>query len=216
MTLFPYTTLFRSGPYIAYAEEYRSKECIEDLKKEIGRVLLAMPSHSTQKDNTEYDVDEFIQYINSVKKDFDTVMVCVHYEDLKRGIWKLYKEKGFYVVSAGNVLSPYFLSRTKYIFHLSDAFISNTVTTGMAYAMYMNCPIKLIHQKVNYNLTGRDNFSELELENLVDRAYELFIDSEFIISEEQKEFGNYVFGLENVKSKGEMNVLLKTLTRTER
>lgn len=203
------------GPYIAYAEEYRSPQFIEDMKKKLGRTLLVMPCHSTQNEDAEYNEEDFIQHIENIRKDFDRVMVCVHYEDLKKGLWKPYREKGYYVVSAGNILSPYFLSRIKYIFYLADAFISNTVTTGMAFAMYINCPIKLIRQKVNYNLTHRDNFNELEpeLESLVERAYMLFTNKEFIISEDQKEFGNYVFGLENVKTKKEMEILLKSLTR---
>ena len=203
------------GPYIAYADEYRSRESIKKLKKKLGRVLLVMPSHSTVKESVEYDIEEFICQIERNKKDFDRVIVCMHFEDLKKGLWKRYEQKGYYIVSAGNILSPYFLSRTKYIFELADALIVNTVTTGMAFAMYMQIPIKLIRQKVNYNLCSRSNINELELENLIDKAYELFDNSEFSLSKEQKKFGNYVFGLENVKSKEEMKILLMSLTRMD-
>lgn len=201
------------GPYIAYAEEYRAKKYVEEVKRKIGHSLLVMPSHSSQKGRIGYDIDEFIQQIEDTKKFFDTVIVCIHYEDLKLGLWKPYKEKGYYIVSAGNILSPYFLSRTKYIFYLADAFLANTVTTGMAFAMHMNYPIKLMKQRIKGNLSGRESFYELEVENLTDRAYALFDNDNFTISKEQIEFGNYVFGLDKVMLKREMNKLLKSLTR---
>ncbi len=138
----------------------------------------------------------------------------MHFEDMKRGLWKLYKDKGYCIVSAGNIESPYFLNRLKYIISLSDAVVMNAVTTGMAYAMYMNRPVRVISQQVKHKVIGCNNSNDFELESQVGKAYEIFNENRFVITREQKIFGDYVFGLENVKSKEEMRKLLLTLTRT--
>ena len=203
------------GPYVAYADRYRSGDSIKKVKEKMGRVLLVMPCHSTVKESVEYNVEEFICRIENSRKNFDTVMVCMHFEDMKKGLWKPYKDKGYCIVSAGNILNPFFLSRTRYIFELADALIVNSITTGMAFAMYMNKPIKLVQQKINYNVYDQSNINELKRENVADKVHELFSDSEFVLTKKQKEFGDYIFGVKNVKTKEEIKALLMALTRVK-
>lgn len=202
------------GPYIAYAQNYRSKEYTEKMKKKIGRTLLVMPSHSISEMRVEYNVKYFIQQIETARKYFDTVMVSMHFMDLRMGLWKPYKKKGYQIVSSGNTVSPCFLSRLKYIMCLSDAVMVNDVTTGMAYAMYMNRPIRLIRQQIKFDMSGNNNACELEIENYYEQIRDLFDQREFIITKDQREFGKYMFGLDNVKSKREMGELLLSLSRT--
>lgn len=201
------------GPYIAYAENYRSEEFIENVKKKTGRVLLVMPSHSIRGIDADYNIKQFIRQIESDRSRFDTVMVCMYFQDIIKGLWKPYEEMGYCIVSAGNPGSQYFLSRLKYIMSLSDAVIMNAATTGMIYAMHLNLPIKLVHQQINYNVSCRNNAYELEVENQLERTYELFSGNEFALTKEQIEFGNYVFGLESIKSKEKMKKLLMSLSR---
>lgn len=201
------------GPYIAYAENYHSEKYIKKIKNKLGRVLVVMPSHSTQGIDVDYNIQGFIREIENAKKQFDTIMVCMHIEDLRKGTWKFYKEKGYCIVSSGNICSPYFLNRMKYILSLADAVLVNTATTGIAYAMHMNLPVRLIRQQVTYNVNHNNNGYVLEKENLFERLYDLFDQKEFVQTEEQKEFGDYVFGLKNVKTKDEMKMLLSSLSR---
>lgn len=203
------------GPYIAYAEEYRSETYVKDEKAKKGRVLLVMPSHSTKAGIGDYNIEKFIHIIEKNRKEFDTVMVCLHWEDMNKGLWKPYKKMGYTLVSAGSVISPYFLSRLKYIFNLSDAVIFNAVTTGMAYAMYMNKPFKLIRQDISYSTISTNNSLELEVEDFGETLMEVFSysDNEFSITQEQRKLGNYLFGLEKIKSKKEMKRLLTPLLR---
>lgn len=205
------------GPYIAYAEDYRSKEYIKGIKGK-KRVLLVMPSHSIPGMVADYSISQFIQQIESIKKKFDLVMVCMYFDDLKGGMWKPYHRKGYCIVSAGNAGSPFFLSRLKYIFRLSDAVIANAATTGMAYAMYMNRPISLFQQPIKYKVTNCNNAYDLELglEEQIVKMNDLFNNTNFIITKEQIEFGKYMFGLENRKSKKEMKELLMSLSRMDR
>ena len=142
-------------------------------------------------------------------------MVCLHWEDMNKSLWKPYEKMGYTLVSAGSVISPYFLSRLKYIFNLSDAIIFNAVTTGMAYAMYMNKPFKLIRQDISYSTISTNNSLELEVEDFGETLMKVFgySDNEFSITQEQRKLGNYLFGLEKIKSKKEMKRLLTPLLR---
>ena len=196
------------GPYIAYVENYRPKEYIDEVKKKNGRTLLVMPSHSIQGMNVEYDIKQFIQKIEKVKTEFDTILVCVYYEDLKKGLWKLYREKGYGIVSAGNTGSPYFLNRLKYIFSISDAVIANGATTGLAYAMHMQKPIRLVRQNIDFDMPCHNNVLELEAESQVENMHKYFGGKEFVLSEKQLEYADYIFGLNRVKSKEEMRKIL--------
>ena len=65
------------GPYIAYVENYRPKEYIDEVKKKNGRTLLVMPSHSIQGMNVEYDIKQFIQKIEKVKTE-----LYINYHDI--------------------------------------------------------------------------------------------------------------------------------------
>lgn len=203
------------GPYIAYADEYRPEAYMKEEKEKKGHVLLVMPSHSTKAGIADYNIEHFIHKIEKSKKEFNTVMVCLHWDDINRGLWKPYKKMGYTLVSAGSVTSPHFLSRLKCIFYLSDAVISNAVTTGIAYAMYMNRPFKLIQQDINYSAISTNNILELEVDDFGEKLMEVFgySEHEFSITQEQREIGNYLFGLEKIKSKEEMKKMLTPLLR---
>jgi hypothetical protein len=96
--------------------------------------------------------------------------------------------------------------------------IANAITTGMAYAMYMDRPISLIHQQINYKVTNYNNAYNLELglEEQITKINDLFAGTNFIITKEQIEFGKYMFGLDNKKNEKEMKKLLMSLSRLDR
>lgn len=201
------------GPYIAYAEDYRSKEYVKEMKERNGKVLLVMPSHSIQGLCANYNILEFIQKIEEVRKLFDKVVVCLYWEDLKRGVWKIYKEHGYTIVSAGNPCNPLFLSRLKYVLGLCDAVIANSVTTGVAYAMYMDKPVSLTCQEINYEAERSVNMFEIEGESKKGELLDLLCNDKFELNDEQRIYGRYVFGLEEVKTKNEMKKILTPLLR---
>lgn len=201
------------GPYIAYAEDYRTEEYIQHMKEKNGRTLLVMPCHSTEIEHVKYDIEQFIQQIEILRRQFETVIICLYFEDIRRGMWKPYKKRGYQIVSAGIRVNPYFLSRIKHIMRLSDAVLLNNITTGIAFAMYMNLPIRIVRQQIDFDLSRCDGVYEVENGDEQERLYSLFGRKEFVITEEQREFGNYFFGLEKVKTKKEMRELLLSLSR---
>lgn len=204
------------GPYIAYAEDYRSKEYIDKIKQKYGKILLVMPSHSTAEEHADFDIDEFIKQIEIARKGFDTVMVCVFFHDLILGREKQYKKKKYKIVSAGKD-GNLFLSRMKYILSLCDAVLVNGITTGIAYALYMGKPVQFIKQNIDYNKIVNNNFSALEADSQVECLQQVFYKNEFVLAEgKNREYLNYLFGFSNIKTKEEMKNLLLPLLREKK
>ena len=79
----------------------------------------------------------------------------------------------------------------------------------------MNKPFKLIRQDISYSTISTNNSLELEVEDFGETLMEVFSysDNEFSITQEQRKLGNYLFGLEKIKSKKEMKRLLTPLLR---
>lgn len=198
------------GPYIAYAGEYYSAERMEYLKKQKGRTLLVFPTHSTKKFEQEYDTNIFIEAIERVKKDFNTVMVCMYWKDIALGRWKMYKDKGYEIVCAGHLYDQSFLNRLRTIFGLSDAVILNDTGTGLGYAVYLDKPCYIIEQ--NINQIGKDSNKSLgrvwgkEHFELLDAFHE----PDFILTKQQKDLCSYIYGYDEVK---EPKVLYETLQK---
>lgn len=202
------------GPYIAYAKDYCDRKKIEKEKKKYGKTLLVFPCQGTSKNVMGYNLEEFCSEIDDISKDYDTVMVCLGYRDVKHGLYKFYKKKGYVVVTAGYALNELFLSRLRLIFQLSDAVIANAPSTGIAYALYFNKPVYLYRQKMDYPRECTSNVLQLSKVDTYEKEfYKISSDKKFGNLKAQKEWGNYFFGLDQVKTREEMYNLLKPLVR---
>lgn len=202
------------GPMIAYAQKYCTDEELKKRKKENGRTLLVFPTHGISDANIVYDVELFCKEINSIGKAFDTIMVCLHFADVKAGLDKVYRKKGYKVVCAGVGTDVNFLNRQRMILELSDAVMGNSFTTGLAYALYLNKPVYVFGQEIKFDNKSSNNFTQLHIDNsLATEFYELSSDKSFGNLEKQKQWGNYYFGFDKVKSKEELSELLNSLMR---
>lgn len=202
------------GPSIAYARDYCTNEEFERKKQEFGKTLLVFPIHGVEGANVQYNVDDFCMEIDDVGKKFDTIMVCLHHNDIKAGLDKFYSRKGYMVVCAGVVTDKYFLSRQRMILQLSDAVIGNDFTTGLAYALYFDKPVYIFRQPVKFENKSSNNFTQLHTDNsLLEEFCALSNDKTFNNLKAQKKWGSYYLGLDDVKSQIEMKELLKSFVR---
>ncbi len=207
-------TVIPVGPYISYADSYCSNEEIQRRKQKNGRTLLVFPSHSITGANAKYDMDNFILEINKVKKDFDKVMVCLFYQDVRIGLADVYKKQGYEVVCAGYIYDKFFLSRLKMIIQLSDAVIVNGYSTGVAYALCLDKPVYFYQQRITYTNELNYNFMKRKRDyNYLDELVEISSDRYFGNLQKQKEWGNYLFGFDCVKTKESLGEILKPLVR---
>lgn len=58
--------IIKIGPYIHYAKDFLNEEELKHTKAKIGRTLLVFPSHSIKNVTADYDIQEFITFIDEV------------------------------------------------------------------------------------------------------------------------------------------------------
>ena len=189
------------GPYILYADNFKTKKQLRKIKAKLGRVLLVFPSHPFPGQKLEYNIGSFQKEIEDVAKDFDTVLVSLGYEDVRKGNDKIYLNKGYKVVCSGGRMDRWFLCRLHDLLELSDMSMSNDVGTHIGYSVAMGVPHYLFKQKViSENVDGSplqsDNRINSTRKREYDKLYEVFSSKEPIITQNQKEMVNFYWGLD--------------------
>lgn len=203
------------GPYIAYADYFKSKRELDEEKEQLGRTLVVFPSHSTDIVKMNFDFELFVKEIKELSKDFKSVRICIHYADILRGKHLMYKKAGFQIVSAGHIFDPLFLSRLKSILYCSDMIMANDVGSYIGQAAYLNKPCYLYRQKLRVDETeNKKDIQEYLIRNS-DKFYNELFDKfnmpQDYISNEQKDIINYGWGVDLVKDKSELNCIIREI-----
>lgn len=208
------------GPYIEYAEFLLNEVEINNIKNQLGKVLLVFPSHSIDSTLAEFDEDFLIDEISKYACDFDTVLVCLYWKDIQLGRFEKYENAGYKITTAGHINDIYFLSRLKSIIEVSDFTMSNSIGTHIGYAVHMNKPHMIINQKVTSAPgkvarsfeRGKKLRSELDYFSLDEIKLELmkaFSHYNKKITEEQYGLVRGIWGTDKIKSHVELFNLLK-------
>lgn len=151
-------------------------------------------------------------------KEFDTVIVCLYWKDILLGYDKEYKKRGWKLVSAGHIFDKYFLCRSRLIFELADCVMSNYAGGLVGNAVYFNKPVYLYRQKHDMTSSVRSeqermansSTAQAQMENEIMKEFDVFRDS---INVQQREFCNYYFGLDCVRTKEELGNILDDMDR---
>lgn len=210
------------GPYIHYAEEYYAEEKHKEVKKKLGRVLLAFPPHSTKTTRASYDTEKFIKKLKALKAEYDTVMVCMFFKDILSGAYKVYKDAGFIIVTSGNMYDYYFLSRQKEIIKLADFTVSASVGTHIGYCLYMGKQHQILNLSDDGSLAGnlKENIdSHMDGKRPVNESFSsfksdqelllnAFIDTEKSDEMKQRRLVSDIWGFDCIKNKSELRSLL--------
>lgn len=209
------------GSYISYAEDYYSEEKIKLLKKKFGKTLVVFPSHSTSEITSEYDKENLIKEILSMKLKygFKTVIICLFYKDIQRNENMEYKKNNFLVVTAGHRFDNNFLSRLKSIIKISDMTMSNNIGSHIGYCLALGKAHYIYKQEIEVKSTEqlksleewKKRFTKEEWEILdkeKNEIYNSFKEYSEFISTKQFEIGEYYFGIKSKKSIDEMKKII--------
>lgn len=209
------------GPYIHYAEPLLDEQSFQKLKRELGKVLLVFPSHSSLEELSKSDLQSFILELKHLSKGFDTVLICMYYIDiLNDNGCKSYIDAGFKIVTAGNIFDVNFIRRLKSIISLADFTVANSIGTHLGYCIYMEKPHYIYNQKVDY-VSSKDsnvvvsssrirNTNQLiTLDQERDEINGHFSEISLTISDSQRKCVDKYWGISSIKSK---DVLCKLLT----
>lgn len=188
------------GAYINYADNFLPAHKLANLKKELGRVLLVYPLHSIETAHFMYDTQKFIDEINKVKNDFNTVIVSVYWHDLLLGAAKPYIEAGYKIACAGRREDPFFLNRQKDLLTLSDMIISNGTGTHIGYATALNKPCCIIRQETKFMNAKPETDRPQPISNQFAAIADYFSKYSFEITPEQKHVVALWWGEKTFKS----------------
>ncbi|WP_296807564.1 hypothetical protein [uncultured Methanobrevibacter sp.] len=210
-----YKGAYAIGPYIHYANPLLTKEEIKAEKERLGRTLLVFPSHSINTTTSKFNIEEFINKIKETSKDFDSVRICMYYQDvlLKRHV--SYQKKGFEVVTAGNYNDYYFMHRLKSIIKTSDITMANDIGTHLGYCIYLNKPHYLFKQSITHEHANKfdgnlvdEAVTKQKFSNNVTNITKLFSEYHETITKEQYELISYLWGFNEVKTHSELKELI--------
>jgi predicted O-methyltransferase YrrM len=187
----PYKKIFTMGAMFKY---YRGKNKINKRKDAIGTVVF--PMHSSQDIGAYVEWKEYIKKLNELPKEFKPFLICLHYEDVKRGLHKIFYENGFYVTSAGHGYDDKFVERFYNIISSCKYSTSNYIMSSTFYAVELGLPFFLYGYQKSYKLKKYgQNFDvdftveevDLNYKNR-NQAVNLFSNISTEISNEQKIF----------------------------
>lgn len=215
------------GPYIHYAKSYYTEEEMQKIKSIYGKTLLVFPTHSLDSLNIQDNF--FIEKIEEIKHDYDTVFICLFYVDIQNGQYKKYLEKGYKIVTAGHRYDIKFLERLRSIIELSDYTISSSFGTHVIYCTHLNKPHSIfegeLFYKENHKFSSKIVKSVLELNLRSDKisieqkkkikSYYNLYPNMYSFDYLKKEL-NYLFGFNKVKTKKEVYKIFSVERNNER
>lgn len=160
------------GPYILGVSHFLSEEKFNRLKEKFGKTLLVFPTHTIETNTDSYRVDRLNVSVEQKRKDFETVMVCMYWNDVlhQSRMIGYYERNGYVVVSAGHRNDPKFLNRLRDIILLADVVMLNSVGTNLGYSVALK---KLVWFVERENIERQEGFANLCLQELAENVQRL-------------------------------------------
>jgi len=198
------------GPsFIPYACPIYDEFSIKNIKNTYGKTLVVFPQHDNDVAvHIGYleNANRFIEITKEVKEkfQFDTVIACMYYIDIERGMDKLYRDQGWQIVSAGYNKNYDFADCLLTIFKLSDGIITQGFT-GIAYATYLGIPALYVpgRYKLNHATIGKQEVPDwvIPTDKELERIFGKYFDK---VTDEQMNYCNEVWGYDQVKTQEEL------------
>ncbi len=213
--------VFAIGPYIHYAQPFYSLEEEKQIKSKIGRTLLVFPFHSALKERASFDLDLLTGKIEEIRGNFDSVMVCLHHNDIAMNpqFTVEYQKLGYLIVSAGHKFDFMFLPRLKSIIRLSDFVLSNSIGTQVGYCTYLEKPQIILRDEGSLSALNDSAYNEVSQRIAREQTMEI-IDTfnetnGMCITTEQREVVDKYWGISMIKSRDELHNLLEELDKKQ-
>ena len=219
-----YSGAYAIGPYIHYAKSLLSKEELKTEKERLGKTLLVFPSHSIEGLVSKFKLESFLDEIDRIANDFDSVRICMYYKDVTLNRFKEYQKRGYEVVTAGHYYDYNFLPRLRSIIETSDSTMSNGMGSHLGYCIYLNKPfylynpneVKHVGEKNGENVEGmihNEKIFEESKENNINiiKMINEFSTYDTKINKSQYQLISYLWGFDEVKTPSELQDLFLEL-----
>jgi len=101
--------------------------------------LLAFPPHSAEAERLSTNQENYFNYLESIKKDFDGIYVSIYYFDLHTPIHSAVLARGLNVIEGARPNDANALLRVRSILDGFNYVTSNVIGSHMLYALYCGC-----------------------------------------------------------------------------
>ncbi|HWV86431.1 MAG TPA: hypothetical protein VNZ62_13365 [Capillimicrobium sp.] len=178
-----------------------------------GGALLAFPAHSTHLLESQFDVDEFIGQLESVRQGFDTVRVCLYWKDVLLGRDAPYRAAGYTCVTAGHIYDAGFLFRLRDIFAGARGVVANEVGSPVLYSVLWDRPVWVTEQKVrreaaSAEIIAREQVSDQQWEGETATLRALFAEPSWELTDEQRDHLRWFTGIPSVRPPSALRQIL--------
>ncbi len=113
--------------------------------------LLAFPAHSAEAEGLTTDQQDYFDYLESIKSDFDGVYVSIYYLDLNTSIHKAALARGLRVLQGAKPDDANALIRVRSILDGFKYVTSNVMGSHMLYALYAGCNFSFVGPYYSYD-----------------------------------------------------------------
>ena len=206
------------GTIINYARCIYNELTIKEIKQNLGKVLCVYPKHNTEDYGWCDTSEEFISYVKEFRHQYNysTVIVCVYYVDIIRGLHFRYMKEGWIVVCSGYMFNDDYYDRAKTIIKISDYIVLQGYSSVLQHAIFMGVPVT-IYQDFSLNLRSHTYDVDVEANNILREQFQtiglLFKDHVDAITDNQFSFCKRFYGYDDVKKPEELRLLLDYISR---
>jgi hypothetical protein len=195
------------APFVHYR---RSNLIHKDIN---ARGTVAFPAHSTSLIEVKYDLSAFCDQLNKLNSRYQPITICMHGEDLDKGLDNYFVKRGFKVVSAGKEDDRDFYIKFYNILRKHQYAVSNSIGSHVFYAIEMEIPfyyIDLERQFINRgdpNLEDPNNAYKERIE-IVNKMKNTLSTKEGVITDEQRMLVAEELGIDDCISGRKLRYLL--------
>ncbi len=125
-------------------------------KADAASGTVAFPLHSTLKEEGVFDREEYCRKLKELPETFHPIKICVHEHDIQRGFDKIYRGKGFEIVTAGIRENPDFVDKFYDIVRHCKYATSNAFGSYLFYTVEMGIPFFIYGPEASIRYTDRD------------------------------------------------------------
>ena len=136
--------------------------------------LLAFPPHSAERQKLRSQQKLFLDYLSTVARDFERVVLSIYYLDLDSPLHKEARKRGFDVVVGARPDDAHSLARIR---HLMDSFefvTTNAMGSHFVYALHAGCKVSICGELYEYDDGVFDAMSSQWGEGILERLLELY------------------------------------------
>ena len=177
--------------------------------------LLAIPPHSAEVERLNSSQIEYMNFLETLKSDFDGVYVSIFYLDWGGALHQAARARGLNIILGARPDDANSLIRTRSLFDAFDFVTSNIMGSHFVYALHANCkfsfsgPIYQYDEQTflgngnpnNHSLAKVERFLNIQSERYLRSRFDLFFTDHPSSGSCNMELGRSEIGVDNVLNK---------------